>query len=97
MAAVRRQKGDKIKETKNGNLVVTRANGTVVKINKNKGTITRTKPDGTVVKQKWTGYPTAPFKETGSAIGTKVRWNIEMPKIRKPSPSGTRTTRERGR
>ena len=52
MAEVRRQKGDKTKVNANGVLVITRANGNVIKINGPKGTITRLKADGTVVKQK---------------------------------------------
>ena len=76
MAVVRRQKGDKTRETKKGNLVVTRANGTVVKLNKNKGTITRTKPGGKVVKQKLTAGPTKKVSGTGSVVGSRVKWNI---------------------
>jgi hypothetical protein len=52
MAVVRRQKGDKTKVNANGVLVITRANGNVIKINAQKGTITRLKADGTVVRQK---------------------------------------------
>ena len=51
MAEVRRQKGDKTKVNANGVLVITRANGNVIKINGPKGTITRLKADGTVVRQ----------------------------------------------
>ena len=54
MAEVRRQKGDKTKVNANGVLVITRANGTVVKVNGPKGTIVRKKADGTVVRQKLT-------------------------------------------
>lgn len=54
MAEVRRKKGDKAKVNAKGVLVVTRANGNVVKINGPKGTIVRKKADGTVVKQKLT-------------------------------------------
>jgi hypothetical protein len=52
MAVVRKHKGDKTKVNAKGVLVITRKNGTVVKINGPKGTIVRKKADGTVVKQK---------------------------------------------
>jgi hypothetical protein len=95
MAVVRRQKGDKTKETKKGNLVITRANGTVVKINKNKGIITRTKPNGKVVTQKLTSVPTAPIRETGSAYGSRSKWNIET--MTKRSSSSTTRAQDRNR
>jgi hypothetical protein len=51
MAEVRRHPGDKVKTNANGVLVITRANGTVVKYNGKTGVITRTKPSGKIVKQ----------------------------------------------
>ena len=70
MAEVRRQKGDKAKVNANGVLVITRANGNVVKINGPKGTITRLKADGTVVKQKLTSPKANTF---ASGPITKIR------------------------
>ena len=70
MAEVRRQKGDKTKVNANGVLVITRANGNVIKINGPKGTITRLKADGTVVKQKLTSPKANNF--TSGPI-TKIR------------------------
>lgn len=70
MAVVRRQKGDKTKVNANGVLVITRANGNVIKVNGPKGTITRLKADGTVVKQKLTSPKANNF--TSGQI-TKIR------------------------
>ena len=83
MVAVRKHKGDTSKVTKRGNIVVTRANGNVVKINTNKNIVIRTKADGTVVRQNWTKTPTSALQRSGSAYGTTARWNIEMPRVRK--------------
>ncbi len=99
MAAVRRQKGDKTKVSANGNLVVTRANGNVVRINPNKGIVVRMKADGTKVTQKWTPTPTKALGKTGSSYsasgGVATKWNIEsMPRKQsltnsQPKPSRT--------
>lgn len=81
MAAVRRQKGDKTRVSANGNLIITRANGNVVRINPNKGIVVRMKADGTKVTQKWTSTPTSAVKKTGSTYsasgGVATKWNIE--------------------
>jgi hypothetical protein len=97
MAVVRRQEGDKTKVNANGVLVITRANGNVVKFNGPKGTITRIKTDGTKIKQKATAGPTAPMRKTGSAYGSKVRWNVEVPafRVRKPKKAPASTMRAR--
>jgi len=93
MAGVRRQEGDKTRVSANGNLIITRANGNVVRINPNKGIVVRMKADGTKVTQKWTPTPTRALKKTGSTYsaggGVATKWNIEtMPK--KKSVSATR-------
>jgi len=85
MAAVRRQKGDKTRVSANGNLIVTRANGNVVRINPNKGIVVRMKADGTKVTQKWTPTPTKAAGKTGSSYsasgGVASKWNMEtMPR-----------------
>jgi len=81
MAVVRRQKGDKTKVNAKGVLVITRANGNVVKLNGPKGTIVRKKADGTVVRQKLTPGPTKAVGKTGSSYspsgGVASKWNIE--------------------
>jgi hypothetical protein len=84
VAVVRRQKGDKTKVNANGVLVITRKNGNVIKVNGPKGTIVRKKADGTVVRQKLTKSPTATLRETGSAYGSKSKWNIESQRARMP-------------
>ena len=72
MAQVRRQKGDKTKVNANGVLVITRANGNVIKINGPKGTITRLKADGTVVKQKLSqGKLPSPRQQTRPATAPR--------------------------
>lgn len=85
MATVRRQEGDKTRVSANGNLVITRANGNVVRINPNKGIVVRMKADGTKVTQKWTPSPTKAYSKTGSSYsatgGVSSKWNIEsMPR-----------------
>lgn len=81
MAAVRRQKGDKTRVSANGNLIITRANGNVVRINPNKGIVVRMKADGTKITQKWTPGPTRAVKKSGSSYdasgGVATKWNIE--------------------
>jgi ribosomal protein L35AE/L33A len=80
MAVVRRQEGDKTKVNAKGVLVITRANGNVVKINGQKGTIVRKKADGTVVKQKLT-KPGG--KELPPVRGKRVQ-NVRGKRVQKP-------------
>jgi hypothetical protein len=96
MAAVRRQPGDKTRVSANGNLIVTRKNGNVVRINPNKGIVVRMKADGTKVTQKWTPAPTRAAAKTGSSYsatgGVASKWNIEsMPRRQEVNPKPSRS------
>ena len=96
MASVRRQKGDKTRTTKNGNLVIQRANGTVVKINSSKNIVIRKKPDGTTVTQKWSPSPTRSVSKSGFSYGSNgspaVKWNIES-RQKFPTPQSSKAIR----
>lgn len=99
MAGVRRQEGDKTKVSANGNLIITRANGNVVRINPKKGIVVRMKADGTKVTQKWTPTPTKAMGKTGSTYsatgGVATKWNVESMPRRQNVPTARPQDRNR--
>lgn len=99
MAGVRRQEGDKTRVSANGNLIITRANGNVVRINPKKGIVVRMKADGTKVTQKWTSAPTGVLKKPGSTYsatgGVATKWNVETMPRRKNVPTARPQDRNR--
>ena len=81
MAQVRRQKGDKTKVNAKGVLVITRANGNVVKVNGPKGTIVRKKANGTVMRQKLTSPKSNEF--TSGANTTIKSQNVKKTPVKR--------------